>query len=298
MKSSNDPPARKTRLAISAGVASVLVAGFLVALKLWALAETGALSIAASLADSALDLIMSLAAAAAIIYAARPADEDHAFGHTSAEDLAALAQSTFILVSAGLIGWAAAARLAADTPPVLASEGRGLVVMLISITVTLGLVWWQGRVARATGSKVVAADRLHYLGDLLPSLGAIAALWISSRYGIGSVDAVVALIAAAMMTVGAVRIGKDAWDALMDRAADPEILDGIAAIARDWPGVRGFHDLKTRRAGSRVFVHLHIELDGDQTLREAHAIGASLRRAILATYPQADVIIHKDVHSD
>lgn len=298
MKSSNDPPARKTRLAISAGVASVLVAGFLVALKLWALAETGALSIAASLADSALDLIMSLAAAAAIIYAARPADEDHAFGHTSAEDLAALAQSTFILVSAGLIGWAAAARLAADTPPVLASEGRGLVVMLISITVTLGLVWWQGRVARATGSKVVAADRLHYLGDLLPSLGAIAALWISSRYGIGSVDAVVALIAAAMMTVGAVRIGKDAWDALMDRAADPAILDGIAAIARDWPGVRGFHDLKTRRAGSRVFVHLHIELDGDQTLREAHAIGASLRRAILATYPQADVIIHKDVHSD
>lgn len=286
------------RLALSAGLASVLVAAFLVALKLWALAATGSLAVAASLADSGLDLMMSLGAAVAIVYAARPADADHAFGHTSAEDLAALAQSTFILVSAGLIGWAAAARLAADTPPVLASEGRGLVVMLISITVTLGLVWWQGRVARATGSKVVAADRLHYLGDLLPSLGAIAALWISSRYGIGSVDAVVALIAAAMMTVGAVRIGKDAWDALMDRAADPAILDGIAAIARDWPGVRGFHDLKTRRAGSRVFVHLHIELDGDQTLREAHAIGASLRRAILATYPQADVIIHKDVHSD
>lgn len=297
MKSSNDPAQGTTRLAISAGIASVLVAGLLVALKLWALAETGALSIAASLADSALDLIMSLAAAAAIVYAARPADEDHAFGHTSAEDLAALAQSTFILVSAGLIGWAAAMRLAAETPPVLQSEGRGLVVMLISIAFTLGLVWWQGRVARATGSKVVAADRLHYLGDLLPSLGAIAALWVSSRYGIGSIDAGVALVAAAVMAVGALRIGKDAWDALMDRAADPEILDGIAAIARDWPGVRGFHDLKTRRAGSRVFVNLHIELDGDQSLREAHAIGASLRRAILAAYPQADVIIHKDVHA-
>ena len=62
--------------------------------------------------------------------------------------------------------------------------------------------------------------------------------------------------------------------------------------------MRGFHDLKTRRAGSRVFVNLHIELDGDQSLREAHAIGASLRRAILAAYPHADVIIHKDVHSD
>lgn len=298
MKSSTDPPQERTRLAISAGVASVAVALILVALKLWALVETGALSIAASLADSAMDLVMSLGAAVAIVYAALPADEDHAFGHTSAEDLAALGQSAFIMVSAGLIGWAAALRLASDMPPQLASEQQGLVVMVISIVLTLALVWWQGRVARRTGSKVVAADRLHYLGDLLPSLGAILALWISSRHGIGSVDAVVALLAAGVMAIGALRIGKDAWDALMDRAADPEILDGIATIARNWPGVHGFHDLKTRRAGSRVFVNLHIELDGDQTLRQAHDIGAGLRRAILAAYPQADVMIHKDVHGE
>ena len=293
-------PTRKSgvQLAISAGLASILVAGVLVALKLWALGETGALSIAASLADSAMDLMMSLGAAAAIIYAARPADEDHAFGHTSAEDLAALAQSAFILVSAGVISWTAIRRLMADTPHQLASEGRGLLVMVVSIVLTLGLVWWQGRVARETGSKVVAADRLHYLGDLLPSLGAIAALWISGRYGIGSVDAVVALAAAAVMIIGALRIGKDAWDALMDRTADPRIVEGIGRIAADWPGVRGYHDLKTRTAGSRVFVNLHIELDGDQSLRQAHDIGAGLRRAILTAYPQTDVIIHKDVHRE
>jgi len=293
---SNEAEKSGVRLAVSAGFASVLVAGILVALKLWALAETGALSIAASLADSALDLMMSLGAAAAIIYAARPADEDHAFGHTSAEDLAALAQSAFILASSGVIGWSAIRRLMADTPPQLASEGRGLLVMVASILLTLGLVWWQGRVARRTGSKVVAADRLHYLGDLLPSLGAIAALWISSRYGIGSIDAVVALGAAAVMVIGALHIGKDAWDALMDRTADPGIVEGIGKIAAAWPGVRGYHDLKTRTAGSRVFVNLHIELDGDQSLRQAHDIGAALRRAILAAYPQTDVIIHKDVH--
>lgn len=296
MNSSNDPVRSGLKLAISAGIASVLVAAILVGLKLWALAETGALSIAASLADSALDLMMSLGAAAAIVYAARPADEDHAFGHTSAEDLVALAQALFILISAGVIGWAAVGRLSADAPHQLAAEGRGLFVMIASVALTVGLVWWQGRVARRTGSKVVAADRLHYLGDLLPSLGAIAALWVSDRYGIGSVDAVVALGASGVLAFGALRIGKGAWDALMDRAADPEILTGIAEIARDWPGVRGFHDLKTRTAGSRVFVNLHIELDGDQSLREAHDIGASLRRAILAAYPQADVIIHKDVH--
>jgi ferrous-iron efflux pump FieF len=294
---SNDPNG-KVSLAISAGLASVLVAGFLVALKLWALAETGSLSIAASLADSALDLMMSLGAAAAIIYAARPADEDHAFGHTSAEDLAALAQATFILVSSGVIGWTAIHRLMADTPTRLASEGRGLVVMVASILITLALVWWQGRVARRTGSKVVAADRLHYLGDLLPSLGAIGALWASSRYGIGYIDAVVALGAAAVMAIGALRIGKDAWDALMDRAADASVVEGIGRIAADWPGVRGYHDLKTRTAGSRIFVNLHIELDGDQSLREAHDIGAALRRAIIEAYPQTDVIIHKDVHRE
>jgi ferrous-iron efflux pump FieF len=298
MNRSTDTVRKRLRLAISAGLASVLVASVLVALKLWALAETGALSIAASLADSAMDLLMSLGAAAAIVYAAQPADEDHAFGHTSAEDLAALAQSTFILVSAGVIGWAAVARLIAPDPPVLMAEGRGMLVMAVSVVLTLALVWWQGRVARATGSKVVAADRLHYLGDLLPSLGAIGALWVSGTHGVGSIDAVVALAASVVMVLGAARIGKGAWDALMDRAADQAVVDGIAAITRDWPGVRGFHDLKTRTAGSRVFVNLHIELDGHQSLREAHDIGASLRRAILDAYPETDVIIHKDVHRD
>lgn len=285
----------QTRMTLIAGAASVAVAAVLVALKLWALAATGALSIAASLADSALDLIMSLGAAAALIYAARPADEDHAFGHTSAEDLAALAQATFILVSAVVIGWAAVTRLIAPEPIVLADEGLGMAVMAVSAALTLALVWWQGRVARATGSRVVAADRLHYLGDLLPSLGAIGALWASARFGLSNVDAVVALVAAGVMVIGALHIGRGAFDALMDRRADPEIIEGIAAVARDWPGVHGFHDLKTRMAGRRIFVNLHIELDGDQSLREAHAIGAALRRAILKRYPQADVIIHKDV---
>lgn len=292
------PPDSPTRLNLSAGLASVLVATLLVALKLWALGETGALSVAASLADSAMDLMVSLGAMAAILYAAKPADEDHAFGHSSAEDLAALGQSVFILVSAAAIAVAALGRLWDPQPATLAAEGAGIAVMALSILLTLGLVLWQGRVARRTGSKIVAADRLHYLGDLLPNIGAIASLWASKAFGLVAVDAVVAIGAAAMLAIGAIRIGKGAWDSLMDRSADAGIVTGISDIARDWPGVRGFHDLKTRTAGSRVFVNIHIELDGDQSLREAHAIGAGLRRAILAAYPQADVIIHKDVFRD
>ncbi len=285
----------QTSLNLSAGIAAVAVALTLVGLKLWALGTTASLSVAASLADSALDLMMSAGGLAAILYAARPADEDHAFGHTSVEDLAALAQSVFILVSGAVIGWTALARLLSDAPAQLAGEGGGIVAMAVSIVLTLALVLWQRRVARVTGSKVVAADSLHYLSDLLPSIGAIAALWVSRRFGIGQVDSVVALAAALMLILGALRIGKDAWDALMDRRADPAVIEGIGAIARTFPGVHGFHDLKTRTAGSRIFVHIHIELDGDQTLREAHAIGAGLRRKILAAYPQCDVIVHKDV---
>lgn len=280
---------------LSAGVASVAVAAILVAAKLWALGETAALSVAASLADSAMDLMMSLAAMAALIYAARPPDDDHAFGHTSAEDLAALGQSLFILISAGVIAIASVARLTDPKHAPIASEGAGILVMVFSIGLTLALVWWQGRVARRTGSRVVAADRLHYLGDLLPNIGAIVSLWASAQFGLQSIDSVVALGAAGLLVIGALRIGKGAWDALMDRRADPSVIEGISHIAAEWPGVHGFHDLKTRMAGSRIFVHLHIELDGDQSLHQAHDIGAGLRRAIMQAYPQADVIIHKDV---
>jgi ferrous-iron efflux pump FieF len=285
---------QSTRLNISAGLASVLVASVLVALKVWALGTTGALSVAASLADSAMDLMVSLGALAAIVYAAKPADEDHAFGHTSAEDIAALGQSVFILISAAIIAWAAAARLFAPEPVALRGEGQGMIVMGISIALTLGLVVWQRRVAARTGSRVVRADSLHYRGDLLPNIGAIVSLWASARFGLTQIDSVVALGAAAMLAIGAARIGKAAFDALMDRRADPRMIARIAEITDAWPGIHGHHDLKTRTAGSRVFVNMHIELDGEQSLEDAHAIGAALRRAILSEFPQADVIIHKD----
>ena len=283
-----------TRMNLSALLASVGVALVLVAAKFWALRQTRALSVAASLTDSVLDLMVSAAGLAAIAYAARPADEDHAFGHSSAEDLTALGQSLFILISAGAIAWTAVRRLMTQVPERLSDERAGIAVMVVSILLTAALVWWQRQVAARTGNRVVAADSLHYLGDMLPSLGAILSLAASAWWGLGNVDSVVALAAAALMAVGAVKIGKGAVDALMDRRADPKMVAGIEAIARDWPGVHGFHDLKTRTAGSRVFVNLHVELDGRQSLTEAHAIGAGLRRAILHAYPKADVIIHKD----
>ncbi len=282
------------RLNVAATTASVFVALVLVVAKLWALGTTGALSVAASLADSALDLMVSLAGLAAVRYAQRPPDSDHAFGHSSAEDLAALGQSVFILVSAAAIAVAAILRLRAPEQLELANEGTGMAIMGLSVVLTFALVAFQSRVARRTGNRVVQADRLHYLGDLIPNLGAIAALFVAARFQLFALDSIIALGAAAMLAIGALRIGTGAWDALMDRAAPDEMIAGIDDLASNWPGLEGHHDLKTRTAGSRVFVNLHVEIDGALPLDQAHDIGAGLRHAILDKYPQADVIIHKD----
>ncbi|MBK0326891.1 cation diffusion facilitator family transporter [Rhodobacteraceae bacterium F11138] len=285
---------RTTRLNLSAAAASVAVALCLVGLKLWALSQTRSLSVAASLADSALDLLVSLVGLIGIAYAARPPDHDHAFGHTSAEDLTALGQALFLLITAITLAGVSLRRLLLPTPAALESEGAGIAVMAVSVLLTLGLILWQQRVARQTGNRVVAADSLHYISDLLPNLGAILALWVSARFGISQVDTIVGLIASTILLIGAIRIGNGAWNALMDRRADPALIARIETLIADHPGVLGFHDLRTRTAGSRTFIDFHIELDESLSLNEAHAIGAGLKHKILQTFPQTDVLIHKD----
>jgi ferrous-iron efflux pump FieF len=281
------------RLNLSAGLASVGVAVVLVSLKTWALVATGALSVAASLADNALDLMMSVGALAAIAYAARPADDDHSFGHTSAEDLAALVQAALVLTSAGMIGGMAVLRLLSPPEPVQA-HALGIWVMIAAVLLTGALVLWQRYVARATGNRVVAADSLHYLGDLLPTIGVLAALGAASLWGVMRLDSWVALAAAGWLALSGARIGRGAWDALMDHAAPPDVIARIEGIATSWPGIVGYHDLKTRTAGSRIFVSLHIELDGSQSLNDAHRVGDGLEHALEEAVDGSEVIIHLD----
>lgn len=282
------------RLNLSAGLASVSVAVVLIALKLWGLMMTGALSMAASLVDNALDLLVSMGALVAIIYAARPPDDDHTFGHTSAEDLAALFQSLVVLGSAVAISIFAIFRLTAEAPASLQAEGAGVVVMVLSILLTGALVLWQRHVARRTGNRVIAADSLHYLSDLLPSIGTLIALFASARWGVGQVDSLVALAAAAWLAWNGGKIGLGAWHALMDRSAPAPVLSRIGTIADGWPGLHGWHDLRTRTAGSRLFISMHVEIEGALSLNEAHAITDGLEHALRDAFPDAWVIIHTD----
>jgi ferrous-iron efflux pump FieF len=195
-----------------------------------------------------------------------------------------------------LLGWQGLQRLARPEP--LAAEGAGIAVMVLSICLTAALVWWQRSVARRTGSKVVAADSLHYLSDMLPAAGGILALSVSALFGVAQVDSAVSLVAALVLLRGAWKIGGEAFAALMDRAAPAEVEARIASVVAGFPEVAGFHDLKTRVSGTRTFVQLHIELDGALTLHQAHAIGARLRLAILDAVPGSEVLIHKDPVGD
>ena len=176
----------------------------------------------------------------------------------------------------------------------MTGEAAGIAVMVLAIVLTIGLVAFQTRVARRTGNRVVQADRLHYIGDLVPNLGAIAALGASRVFGLTALDSVIALGASAMLAVGAFRIGFGAWNALMDRAAPADLVQSIATLADSTPGVAGHHDLRTRTAGSHVFVNIHLEIDGELSLRDAHEIGEDLRHALEARHPHIDVIVHHD----
>ena len=280
------------RLNLSAGAASIAVAACLVLLKVWALSATGALSIGASLADSVLDLVIALANLAALRYAVLPPDESHRFGHTAIEDIAALAQSVVVIGSGLLILWGVGLRLADPQP--LRHERMGLAVMAASIVLTGLLVLWQRRVARRTGSRIVAADSLHYVSDLLPSLAAIVALAASEAFGQSHLDSVLAAVAALWLVRSGARLGRSSVDALMDREAPEETVARVRKAVEDVPGLRGWHDLKTRMSGTKLFVQLHAEIDGHASLAEAHEIGEQARLRIIAACPGAEVIIHKD----
>ncbi|MBK0400360.1 cation diffusion facilitator family transporter [Limibaculum sp. M0105] len=285
-------PAAAHRLNRIAGVAAIATAIVLICIKGWAWFATGSLSVAASVVDSALDLLTSAANLAAILYAARPPDAEHRFGHDAIEDVAALGQALIVAGSALAIGWNGAQRLIEPVP--LAAEGAGIVVMLVSLALTAALVLFQRHVARRTGSRVVAADALHYLSDALPAGAAIAALGASAWFGVLWLDPVLSMLAAAVLLHGAWSIAAGAFAGLLDRELEPEQIDRIARIARETEGLQGFHDLKTRRSGSRVYIQIHVEIDGSRTLSEAHAVGATLRHHLLREFPRAEVIVHKD----
>lgn len=288
---SNNANGRLMRLASYVAVSVALV---LIAAKLGAWLLTGSVALLSSLIDSVLDAFASIVALVAIRQALTPADKEHRFGHGKAEPIAALGQAAFIVGSALFLSVEAVRRLWAPQP--VTQQEIGIAVMVFSILVTLALVAFQAHVIRRTGSLIVSADSLHYKGDLLINLSIIASLVLTGWFDFPLADPVFALGIAAYLLWNAKGIGGEALDMLMDRELPDEERRAILALARAHPGVLGVHDLRTRAAGPIRFIQMHLELDGDTRLAEAHEIADAVEAQIEAAFPGADVIVHQDPH--
>ena len=282
----------KARLMRQATLFSVAVALVMVALKLAAWILTGSVALLSTLIDSTLDGLSALVNFLAIRHALEPADHDHRFGHAKAEPLAGLAQSAFIGGSALFLIVEAAQRLFEPDP--VGNPLFGIVVMVIAIVVTLALVLFQKMVVARTGSLAISADHLHYMGDLFMNGAVIVSLVISSQLHFDQADPLFAIGIACYLIWGAWQIGRRSYDLLMDKEMPEEQRHRIAAICLAQPGIRGVHDLRTRSAGLAEFIQVHVTMNPQITLLEAHDISERVEEALRGAFPAADVIIHQD----
>jgi ferrous-iron efflux pump FieF len=285
-------PTAANRLRRAATYASVAVALLLIAAKFAAWLATGSVAILSSLIDSLLDALASLVNLVAVRHAMTPADREHRFGHGKAEPLAVLGQSAFITGSALLLLAEAARRLISPTP--VHNAPIGIAVTLFSIAATIGLVSYQRHVVRRTGSIAIGADELHYRSDLVLNGSVIAALVLGSWLGLPVLDPLFGAAIGLWIVWSAARLARLALTQLMDRELSDDERERIREIAQSHPDVVAAHDLRTRVAGPTAFIQIHIEMDGELSLSQAHRISDEVEARLRASYPGAEIIIHQD----
>ncbi|AVP92397.1 cation diffusion facilitator family transporter [Aeromonas rivipollensis] len=274
-----------------ASTAAVVTATLLILGKLIAWLMTDSSSLLASLTDSFMDVSASIINLLAIRYALAPADEEHRFGHGKAESLAGLIQSAFISGSALLLMMHGISSMLNQVPVVRLEAG--IWVSAGSILLTLLLVSFQSLVIRKTNSVAIKADMLHYRSDLLLNAGVLVALVLAGQ-GWYWADGLFAILIGLFLVWGAVQIGYESVQALLDRQLPEEEQARIMALCCAVEGVHGVHDLRTRQSGPTRFVQLHLELDDQIPLVKAHQIADEAELAVRQSFERMEVIIHMD----
>jgi len=285
-------PARYGRLTKMASTLSMVAALILIMMKTVAWSYTDSMSMMSSLLDSLLDALASAVNFMAVRYALQPADKEHRFGHGKAEEIAGLAQATFVAGSGLFLCIESIKRLVEPEP---VSHGTiGIAVMVISMLVTLVLVLFQRYVVAQTKSSAISADALHYVTDFLSNFAVIVALVLATQFGWAHADPLIALAVSGYILYGAWQIGMASFQNLMDREFTDEERTRIKTLTLNQPGVLGLHDLRTRKAGMHSFIQMHLDLDGTKTLNEAHAISDRVEEVLKQAFPHTSVIIHED----
>ena len=267
----------------SAAYASIAVALLLVGLKGWAAWTTGSTAMLGSLADTALDLVASVATLVGVWVAAQPADAHHRFGHGKAEALAAMFQVVLISISALSLLARALEQFFAGGRTEAAAEGIG--VSLIAMVATFALLAWQRRVIRQTNSLAISTDHVHYQSDLLLNLAVIAALALDQFAGLTGADPLFGVAIALWLGWGGWKASQEAIFQLMDREWDEDKKARFIEVLGRHPELHGVHDLRTRTAGNRDFVQFHVWVDPDMSVRQAHKVMDEVEARLLAEFP-------------
>lgn len=281
---------RATRVNLAAGALLLL-------LKVAAWWQTGSVAL---LAD-ALESIVNVAAAAALAFAMqvarRPPDARHPFGHTKAEYLSAVLEGLLVLLAAAGIVREAWRHLAEPAAP--REIGLGAALALAAALGNAGLALYLGRLGRAEHSPALRASAAHLWGDVATTGGVLVGLAAAWWTGLWVLDPLIGLL----VGVNVVRLGvvviRESVGGLMDEALPREEVDRIAAVVRSVMGeALQFHDLRTRRAGPRRFVELHLVVPGSMRVDAAHAICDRIEEAIERELPGSRAVVHVEPEAE
>jgi cation diffusion facilitator family transporter len=283
-----------TRRSIRWAQAGLLVNALLVLVKLFAGIIGHANALVADAIESSGDIFSSMIVWMGLSIAARPADEDHPYGHGKAEPLAAVVVSLMLLGAAVVISILAIREI--RTPHHLPAPFTLFVAAGVIIVKEI-LYRRVSRVGKDVGSTAVTADAWHHRADAISSLAAFIGISIALLGGRGweAADDWAALVAALVVAVNGVRTLRPAISGLMDEAPDRTVRERVLEAACAVDGVRNVENLKVRRSGLGFYVDLHVQADPGISLEDAHEIAATVKYAIVEAIPSvAGVLVHME----
>ncbi len=270
---------------------SVLSNTLLILLKLVAGILTGSVSIIAEAIHSGIDLLAALIAFVSLRIAGRPADREHPFGHGKVENVSGTIEAVLIFVAAIFIIYEAINRIIAGA--IVEYLSIGIAVMAISVVVNIIVSRHLLRIARDSDSIALEADARHLTADVYTSLGVLAGLVVVQVTGLNILDPIIAICVSIFILRAAYNLTRRAFPSLIDvkLPEDEEAL--IESIMSEHMGeLVGFHELRTRKAGSERYIELHMMMARDASVERAHSLCDHLEEDIKSRLPNIHVTIH------
>jgi len=268
-----------------------------IGLKLGAYFLTNSIGFLSDALESGVNLIAAIGAVWALTYAAKPPDEEHAFGHSKAEYFSSGFEGALILVAAVSIAIAAIPRLLHPQP--LEQISFGLVLSLVASAINGGLALILLKAGKRLQSITLRADAHHLLTDVWTSVGVILGILLVSVTGWLILDPFIALLVAANIVWTGVKLIQESGSALLDASIplmERQMIDEILS-AYDRQKIQ-FHDIRTRIAGTKRFVYFHVLVSGSWTVQEGHDLCEEIESKIMATIPNIKVFTHLEPLED